>query len=228
MAVNRTAQEAMDYAKRFVGDMPVDDSEVKLRILNDASDMVHEAANWRWTVAFLSSQALTFGTIDYDFTDPTDLLYLVKGRLVNGNVSPAIEEDLTVTHNLSNDTSIDGQPTQIAIVDADTYRIQPVPQGTSGEEPTILTWYKLQNTDITTGNVSTASTLLFPDEWFWVYQQVVLLFAMTFTNDFRTGTVTVNGNTVSYSGQWGVVQGALEVMKEKEKPFLRGVGEIIL
>lgn len=227
MATNRTATDAINYAKRFVGNMPVDDATIIYRILNDASDRVHLFANWSWSVAFLESEDIVSGTIDYTYTDPTDLLYIVHAALVNGNVNPATEEDLTIVSHLSSDTSIEGTPTQLSYLTSTTYRLQPVPQYTAGEEPKILTWYKLQNTNITSGNVGTASTLLFPDEWFWVYQQLVLLDAMIFTHDPRAGSVTVNNNQIQFSGQWGVVQGSLQAMHQKEKPFLIGLAETV-
>jgi hypothetical protein len=71
----------------------------------------------------------------------------------------------------------------------------------------LLLWhYKKTALPVTSGNVASEYILLgVPDEWFWVYQEIVLLKAYQFTNSPRTGSVTVANGNVQYSGQYGVV-----------------------
>ena len=207
----------MDFAKRFIGNAPLGDSALELRVLNSAANLIHTAAAWRWSVGALAAEAVVNDQKDYDFTDPTDLLYLLPSKLIYSDGHLDVLNPIAV---IANETTTKGVPNQISLVDADTFRIFPTPSGLSSPLPNIYVLYKKKNTVITAGNKGTAATLLFPDEWFFVFEQACLVFAYNFINDPRGGNVGFSQGQASYSGQWGVVMGLIGYMIEREKPFI--------
>lgn len=221
MATNRTPQEALDFAKRIIGNSPLDDAELKYRVLQDPSDYIHMAAAWRWSVGQLTKQLVVSGTEDYTVTDPTDLRYLVRAEL---RFSDGHREFLTPVHSLTASGITKGSPREISLVNSTTVRLYPIPNYTAGLEPSLIVDYKKKNTNITAGNIGTAATLLFDDEWFHVYQAGVLAHAFMFTDNPRLGAVTVGNQSVQFSGQWGVFQGLLVQMAQKEKPLTLELG----
>lgn len=221
-----TPQNALDYAKRMVGRRPLDDAELKLRILNDASNMIHTAALWRWAVKSLSSITLTDGTIDYTISDPGDLLYLVKAELLDSTAKE--RQNLDIVSDLANETGITGPPKVVALTTATNVRVWPAPKYTSGEFPKLFINYKVQNTEITAGNIANATALLFPDEWHWVYNELVLYRAFVFVDDPRAGDAVVQSQggqvSVQYRGQLGTAMAGLQLMVQKEKPLQVDLG----
>jgi len=216
MAATFTPTNALNFAKRMIGDAPLDDTNLQLRVLNAAANLIHMAAPWRWSVGELDSNSIANGTIDYDFVDPTDVFYLLGGEL---NHADGKKDTLQAVSYLPNNTVIAGTPQQVMLVDADTYRVYPSPSGFAATFPVIRVFYKKKNTVITAGNVGTATTLLFPDEWFFVFEQACLMFAYQFINDPRGGSAQFAGGQSAFSGQWGVTMSLLQYMIEKEKPF---------
>jgi hypothetical protein len=200
-------QNALDYAKRFVGRVPLDDTEIKLRMLDDAHKKLWMAAPWRWTVATGEIVSLVNDTQDYNLTALTDFLYISQASYTNGQE----KNDLVVASVLpAVTTQLKGRPSQVSFVDGSPQKLRflPVPSGyAAGAAPKVLWVYKKQAVDIASGNVSSDYNTTFgiPDEWFWVYQEIVLLKAYQFTNSPKTGGVTVANGAVQYSGQFGVV-----------------------
>lgn len=222
MATNYTANDSMNYAKRFVGSLPVDDTDLKLRILNDAATMMHLYANWSWTVSSIAEDDIVDEQSDYDVT-LTNNLYLLRANIVDPDGENIAHVD--PTHSIVAGSRIKGVPTQVSLVDSDTIRFYPTPNGLPASTKFHL-FYKTKPTQITAGNVSTASTLDFPDEWHWVYNEIVLLKALRFSSNELEGGVQSNSQgQFVYSGQWGVVMAALEFMRAREKPFLYDTGE---
>jgi hypothetical protein len=52
----------------------------------------------------------------------------------------------------------------------------------------------------------------------------VLLKAYQFTNNAKTGSVTVANGNVQYSGQFGVVEAAIQEMRRTEEKFFDTLG----
>ena len=208
----------MAFAKRMIGDAPLDDSNLELRVLNAASNIIHMGAAWRWSVGSLTAEAIVNDQKDYDFTGSgSDLLYLLPSKLVHQGGKVDLLSPVAV---IPNETTTVGVPNQISIVDATHFRLYPTPTGFSSPLPNVYALYKKQNTVITNANKSTAATLLFPDEWFFVFEQACLLFAYNFINDPRGGNAGFSAGQGSYSGQWGVVMSLIAYMVEREKPFI--------
>lgn len=216
MATNRNALEALDYAARFEGNAPIDDADLKLRILNSASDMIHLYSPWRWSVALTTSQDLVNGTTDYTFSAPSPTaLYIVRAQLrdADGGI-----RELKPNAVVSNDGNIKNKPDEIQLVNQTTVRVYPVPS--VGRTTRLIVHHKIANTEITEANDDQAAGLLLPDEWFFVYQEAVLLYTMRFMQNPAAGSVAFTGGNANYSGQYGNVMSLLEFMRQKEKPFL--------
>lgn len=223
MAATFTPSNALSYVKRVLGNMPIDDTEIELRILNAAANRIHVTAPWRWAVGTFQDVLLASATDDYTITDPGDVLFPLFGQLffVDGKV-----KNVTAVGSLPANDSVAGEPSRFSLTSATNIRVWPTPSDYgSGKFPTLVSFYKKQNTVITDGNKATASTLLFPDEWFWVFEELVLYYGFKFSRDPQTGAARVNGGTVETSGQLAVAQAALQEMILREKPLLMDLGE---
>ncbi len=232
MAATYTPQEALDYAKRFIGGSPLDDADIKVSIVNQASNRMHMAANWHWTLGALVDATVVNDQDDYTIsTFPSDFLQLAKSELwfADGSVEP-----LRVVGLLETNDNIAGGPRRVAYFNdgADKVRLYPTPTGyASGSEPVIVQSFKKTNTVLTTGNLGTSTNLLFPDEWFWVFEEFVLYKAYDFTRDPRAGGVTYVESAdriqVQYTGKLGEAMAGLKNMLEIEKPLVGDMGNVI-
>lgn len=217
-----TPNDAMAFAKRFIGRMPVDDAEIKLRILDDAHRKLWTAGPWRWTIGSLDAVQLVNDNQDYPITAVSDLQNLFRSTVHDGQSG----YDLTIESAIATTAVLKGRPDRVAIEGTNTLRFLPVPKGyTTG--PTVISLYKKKATAIDAGNVANQySTLGIPDDWFWVYQEIVLLRALQFANSPRVGSVAVAANgMVQYSGQYAAVEAAINEMRQKEPMYLLVTGE---
>jgi hypothetical protein len=219
-----TPNEAMEYAKRFIGRMPVDDTEIKLRILDDSHRKLWTAAPWRWTVASLDQVQFVNDQQDYAVTPVSDLQCLLRATVHDGQNA----YELAVEPTIATTAVLKGRPDRVAITGS-TLRFLPTPKGyTTG--PTVISLYKKIATALAAGNVANQySALGIPDDWFWVYQEIVLLRALQFANSPRVGNVSVASNgTVQYSGQYAAVEAAINEMRTKEPMYLTVTGEKVV
>ena len=219
-----TPQDAIDYAKRMVGRLPIDDASLLYRVLNDAHSRLWMAAPWRWTVAHVDPITMVDNQTDYNLTSISDLHSLVKVTVENGETP----FDLKIVGSLpANVTSESSQPSQAAIVEGSPkkLRIAPVPV-VGASAPKLVPLYKKTLTEIVSGNASTEFLTLTgtPNEWFWVFQELVLLKAYQFTNNPRAGNVQVANGQVVYNGQHGVAAAAIEEMKRVERKYWDALG----
>lgn len=230
-----TPNDAMAYAKRFVGNMPIDDSTIKFRILDDAHVKLWMAANWSWTLGALEVVSLTNDTQEVNLAGAyTDFLGLVHASYV-GSGGQETKGDIAISAILPVTTIITGRPTQIMYVPGTPNKVRflPVPTGYAtlpvSQVPKVLAIYKKKRTEIVTGNAGNSylTTSGVPDEWFWVYQEIVLLKAYQFTHDPRLGNVQTGPNGVAYTGQFAVVEAALAAMRANEEPLLDSLGKEI-
>src|ERR1700757_3954885 len=77
-------QDALNYAKRMCGNMPVDDSNLNPRVLDDANKALWMAADWRWTIAPLEVLTISNAQQDYSLQNHADLLFLVNCSITDG------------------------------------------------------------------------------------------------------------------------------------------------
>jgi len=223
-----TPQDALNYAKRYVGNMPVDDTETKYRLLDDAHAKFWMAAPWRWTLGSLEVVTVVNDQQDYDLAGTyTDLLYVVHAAITEGET----RNDLSVAAVLPSTSVLKGIPKSLQYIAGtpNKIRLLPVPTGyPTTAMPRILGTYKKKYTEITAANYTSnyETTFGIPAEWFWVYQEIVLLKAMQFAHDPRLGGVGFGGN-VSYSGQYGAVEAAIQEMRMAEKKFFDSLGMVV-
>lgn len=215
-----TPQEAIDYAKRFIGNMPVDDTEMKLRILNDASDLIWHAAPWRWSVGALDIVTLQNDQQDYEVNEPTDFNDLLFCYLTDGQQ----KWDVQVAGALPETQVMKGQPSAVSLEGDATLRFLPVPTG-YGDAVYALTWYKKLSPEITADNLTTDwETTTGAGAWGHVFQAFVLYYAMQFANYPKAGGVTFMDGKAQYTGQLGVAMALLDRMIASEPKFLDSLG----
>lgn len=219
---------ALLYIKSFRPGATADASVLELQVLNAANRFFHLHAPWSWTLGELAEVTLANGTQDYaigsppsDYLAPHRVAVLTQGRH---------KSDLDVVAKLPpSSASFTGDPKKVAIWDnagALTYRVWPEPTGmTSGSEHVLRGQYKLTTTEITAGNKGTADVLLFPDDYYHVYEALVLYFALFFANDTRAGStqIATNGSR-QHSGIMGLAMSALADVRTLEPPAVDSLG----
>ena len=221
-----TPQDALNYAKRFIGRMPLDDTDIKLRILDDASAELWMAAPWPWSVSMLEVVTMTNDVQDYSLSSYTDLLCLQHVSQTNGQE----KTDLAISSILPSTSVIKGRPSQIMYIPGSPQKLRllPVPTGyPGGSLPNILTVYKKIAPIIDGSNIATSylTTTGVHDAWFWVYESIVLRKAFEFSHDPRLGSIQTGPNGTIYTGQYAVVMDGIAKMKESEEKFLNTLGQ---
>src|SRR4051812_39773357 len=104
-----TPQEALNYAMRFVGNMPLTDTSLITRIMDDASKMLWMRAPWRWSLAYMSVVSLVNDTQDVATTVASDLLYIESCVARLGDE----QWDIKPAAVLPVDTNKKGKPSQV-------------------------------------------------------------------------------------------------------------------
>ncbi len=226
-----TPNDAMSYAKRFVGNGPVDDTALKYRILDDANRRLWMADNFRWNTGNTEIVTLLEDTQDVNIVSAlTDFQFLTVAKLITSETTGDITEiDLKIAQILPATTILKGTPRTVSYIVGTPQKMRffPVPHYGGAAMPKVLGWYKKKAVEITSANAGSdyETTTGVPSDWFWVYQEIVLLKAYLFLRDPRAGTVTVQGSQIQYNGQYGVVEEALTQMRTSEKKIFTTLGE---
>lgn len=215
-----TPSTALSYAKRFVKNGRVDDATTGVRILDDANKMLWMIAPWSWTLGALDPVTFVDGTQDYAVVDPGDFLRIQwaarsnNDRLEQIGVVPALP--VLAGHK--------GPPKKVSHVSTGggnvNVRFWPVPNSTDKS----LLLYKKVTTEVTSGNQGTPGTLLFPDEFYPLYQELVLYKAWQFFGDPRAGGAQSNGQQNVYSGQLGWVMALVREYLAGEPHLMDALG----
>lgn len=192
---------ALAYASSFIRGGRLTDPTVELRIMDDANKMLWMLHPWSWSLGALGTVTFADGTQDYTVSDPGDFLRIQWAARTNGDylkpIGPMAALPVLSAHK--------GPTAKVAVAGISggniTLRYWPVPNTTD----TGLTLYKKTTTKITDGNKATATTLTFPDEFYPLYQEIVLYKAWQFTSDPRAGGAQSNGQQNAYTGQLGLV-----------------------
>jgi hypothetical protein len=243
-----TPQDALNYAKRMCGNMPVDDANLNPRVLDDANKALWMAAPWRWTIAPLEVVTLVNNQQDYTLASHADLLFLYQSSITDGEQRSELQVSANLPSTPSAPFPIVGKPQRVSYVPGSPQHLRtfPVPSNfPSNAMPSLLTWYKQLAPTVAAGNVTTPYNTLtqttggsgtnvgYPDEFFWVYREMVLLYAYQFSHDARLGGVAFenavdktgqNVATTKYSGQYAVVHDGIQQMKIAEKKFFDSIG----
>jgi hypothetical protein len=204
-----TVGKALTYAKKFIKDQPIDGTDVGVQTLDMASKFFWMYAPWRWTIGNMSPVQITGNAVDYTVAEPADFLYLQQAWLPEGDKFTPLD----IVPMLPADPKQTGKPSKVMFVQGATDKYRLFPQPPAGGDKWLLAIYKKAHTEIT----ATSDTPGFPDEWFPIYQEIVLYYAYKFADDQRAGSSTImaNGQT-QHSGQWGKVISMLEAMKGRE------------
>lgn len=218
MASTFKPQQAFDYAKTYIKDMPLE--RLGPAVLDDVHKIMWMAAPWRWTLGSFPVVTVVTDTQDYSVSVPADFLYLVDAYETDG-VKPT--RPLKIEPTLPTTVTLVGQVGRVAL-NGTTFRLSPKPGTQPSSAPKIISMYKKTAPNITASNQATAGVQIFDDEWFWVFREGVLWKAYQFADDSRAGSVQVASNgQIQYTGQRATFEAALTFMKANEKlPEFRG------
>jgi len=221
-----TADDALNYAKRAIGNAPFDDASIKLRALNDATCQLWLAAPWQWTVGQLEEVTLVNAQQDVSLAGTyTDFLNLLNVHVTDGQT----KKDLVVAATLPSTTSLNGTVSQAAYIagSPNKLRLYPIPAGYTSNAMKVNAIYKKTAPviDGTTESQSYKTLTGMHDEWFWVFQEIVLLKAYEFVKDPRTGTITAGPQGIQKNGQYAKVADAIAAMMQGEEKFLKTLGD---
>jgi hypothetical protein len=212
-----TPADALTYAKKMIKDMPVED--VQVRLLDDVSKIMWMAAPWRWTLGVLPDVTLVASTQAYSVALPADFLYTSIAYSVDS--AGATPRELAVVPLLNTAVGIAGQPTVVAVTGTagttGSMNVSPVP-GTQATTTKIHSLYKKSSPEITAESMFDEGTLVFDDEWFWVYEMGVLWMAYMYADDDRAGTAQIDASgRWQYTGYRAMFESGLVQMSEREK-----------
>jgi len=215
MASTYCPRDGFDYINAFVKYPNLE--PVMPQILDDAARFFWMAAPWRWTLGNITALTLAANTSDYTITDPADFLYIQPGSVYLSEGGSDVGRYIEVTSHIhSTVQQIGGQPSQISHPATDTYRVFPKPGSSVTSGTKIIAMYKKTCPTITAANAQTTGVQVFDDEWFWVYKSIVLYFAYLYTDDQRAGGSQSDGKSATYTGQRGIVEANLAIMKMRE------------
>lgn len=208
MSTSLTPNMAFDFASSILRHPALDDPNnggFKLRVLDDAKKYLWMARPWHWTLGSMPNIALVAGTVDYTVSMPADFWKLEKAFMTDGMVN----SPLAIAAFTPPVPTIAQAPTQIAWTGGSNIRVYPTP-GSLSQTTTVVSLYKKQCANIT--NPALTTELVAPDDYFPVYLQIVLWYAMTYDGDDRAGETQINPQTgqIVYTGQRAVMESFIE------------------
>lgn len=217
MAFTYSAQDAIDFVKKHIKDIPV--SSIDAQMCDAVSSLMYIEAFWRWTIQNIpaTSIPLVDGTQDYNV--PTNIYRMYRGRIVRTDVTPDEYQEIDIVEYLPPDLHPIG-PWAIAAVAHDEalgkFRLSQAVSISGSETYELQGDYQINPTKITDANL--ASTLWFPDQYFMpVFVEGLKWKAYEYADDSRAGNVTIDKNgRRQTTGQAGKFYFGLDVMKQAE------------
>lgn len=218
-----TPQDALTFAKEFIKNQPLDRLGVSPVVVDAAAKFFWMYAPWKWTIGSLTPILLT-SAVNYTITTPADFHALQLAWVVDAEK----ETWLDIMPDLPLDPKQSGVSRRIAYIAGapDVLRLFPAPVEEPNKVKYLMSFYKKVHAQINSGNMNSTSILGFPDEWFPVFLEILLYFAYKYADDQRAGGAQVQGQNVSYSGQYGIVIAQLEQMKSRVDLLVGFPGEI--
>lgn len=218
MASTFTPQDALDYAKIMVSNMPVD--VLFPQIAQDASSSIWTAGPWRWTIGALTPFPLASGVQNFSVpAPPADFLRLDRCYISNSVTMRPVKAVSSIPIN----ALIEQLPDFVAYVPsiASIFFDSLFGPVAASDVWRFYAWYKKQAPVITAANIGTAGLLVMDDDYYWVYREWVLYYAFKYAYDARAGgaTVTIGPDgraQVQYSGQLACARAALEELRQYE------------
>lgn len=216
MAATIPAIDAIDYAQRYIKNVPL--LPVQTKLVNEVNTIMWLAAPWRWTLGSLPTFTLVANQQDYTINYPADFLYAVDGSVIISN-GDGDERDLRVVPTLPTAVGYVGQVNRISYPAAagavgGTVRVAPKPAQVQGTQ-TVLGLYKKSPTLFTNHTVYTTA-MPFGDEWYHVYQSGILWKAYQYADDGRAGDASTQGDQTRYNGARAQFEANLQDMMARE------------
>lgn len=221
-----TAKTAWDNALRYAKNYGPN-ADHRFLAMNAANQRFHLAAPWRWSLGSLSETNLADNTQDYTITSPpTDYLFLHQVQKWSGG---QMLTPMQVVGTLPATTNVAASPTRVTVFNdgALKYRVWPKPTG-QGTNPSVLIGeYKRSTTLITSGNESTASILLFPDDYYYIYELFVLHYVLKYSHDQRAGMAQIGPSGVAYTGVLAEAIAAVAEIQQREMQSYTSDGVVV-
>lgn len=216
MASTYAPIDAFSQSKVFIKLMPLE--AVQSFILDNALKMMWMAAPWRWTLGNFPVVTLAPSKTEYTIVDPADLLYIQPDSVYISDGADDVGRDVEVVSHINFEVKrVSAATSQVCHPAANTVRISPKPGATVTSGTQLIGLYKKTCPVITSESAYTPGIQVFDDEWFWVYVSAVLYQAYLFADDGRAGNVQFSdGGRPTYSGQRGVFEANVQLMRETE------------
>jgi hypothetical protein len=217
MASTETALNAYTNADKICRKMVEQDDEafVQVSICNNAARWFWMADAWRWSIGVLNNISLAANTQDYPYGSslPTDYLYTHSAYHSDGQQF----RDVKVTPDLPATSVIVGAPQMVTrLTGQNSFRIWPRTPTQLSSAQSLVQFYKKMAPAVTAGNINTTGALVFDDEWFPVYQEIVIWYMMRYCYDDRAGTVQYKDGERTVVGQLGLIDKMLDDMRARD------------
>lgn len=222
MATTKSTKYALEYAKRFVKQIPTDG--VAVDIANAVHSKIWNAGNWVWTVnsCEVSLTPTSLGTSQQDYnlsSNLTDYSRFIQGTIQTLALTGGIRTDsLTYVDPVSyipSSSLIKGIPSCFQYIPGgtDKIRFNSTFEFTTGSK--FYGVYKKAMTLLTNKTINELTQILLPDDWYYVLQEGVLYHFYKYADDDRAGTSKTNSNgQEEFTGQLAVFMEALNDMKQ--------------
>lgn len=216
-SATRVASEAVQYAQRFVKQMPL--APVARDIVNQTIARMWDAADWQFTVGDIPTVILAPDTIEYSITYPDDWGRPIRASLIDSGENLAQRQIQCVSHISEADGYI-GSTTKVWFKGPpgieDNVRI--APRLKSFDTTKYITGTYKKAIPIYTNEELYTEALPFPDDFYYVFQEGVLWHAYLYADDRRAGDTVVSNDRIQHSGQRAVFEAAL--LEKRRNPLL--------
>ena len=200
------------------------DSTAKGTVADNACKWLWNFAPWRWERKSLSAFSLTDDTQTYTAAVPSDFMQLLQAEVVVTSDTPDTVRELDIKNWVDTDPTEKMAPVSLGRIcylqelnsGVGGFKI-PNPSIPSGTTATIRGVYRATPaTKYTSANLTTDFTEL-PDQYFHVYQEVLLWMVYRYIGDSRAGHAqSTSGGRIMYTGQLGVMMDAVGLMFNAE------------
>lgn len=200
------------------------DSTAKGTLADNAHRWLWNFSPWRWERKTLSAFSISNETQTYTASVPSDFMQLLQAEAVITSDTPDSVYELDIVKWIDTDPTEKRALTKLARIcylqelnsGAGGFKI-PNPSIPSGTTAQIRGVYRaLPTTKYTSANLTTDFVEL-PDQYFHVYQEVLLWMVYRYIGDERAGLAqAASGGRIMYTGQLGVMMDAVELMFKAE------------
>lgn len=211
MSSTKKPIDALNFAKKMVKNMPVQDMWVEMT--NDILSRIWMESPWSWTLGAFPSINLVANNSDYAVEIPVDFVYLREAEIS----STTTKRPVQVVSNIADDSGKPGQPNVCCVIgdpgEEGILRVYPQPILST---ESLSSLYKKNFTKYTRETLYTIA-LPQPDEWYHVFQSGILWLAYKYADDGRAGEASSrNDGSFSFNGQRAQFEADLIKMRNRE------------